>query len=248
MKKSQKGSVMLWVTILIVVLVVVSAFYYSKNKPSGSGDQGISQSSIPEYVFSKDLPPKLSKILLSHNKVEINSPWGKESNYQGSTDGTLSKYTFANGVQLAIILNKDVPQDSIKKLGLTNSELNEYDALFRFISSKIGEKFSSYDYELFLHMTTQKTVDNATSKQDKESYSKVLSLKNILSLGLDDTVYGFSNSYVKGFVWVAPNSDIPSAIDFWGANGWKYTIIISKKQDVTRGEIEALMKSINPNL
>jgi hypothetical protein len=258
MKHFQKGSASA-VTIILIALILIGGgiYIYSKKgaqlvqeaaqTPQGSetdrSPSVVAQTptltdSVPAYDFSSHssvaVPPKLTKITLSHQSIELQSPWGTEASYKGSSAGTLGQYVFANGIKLTVTLNKQSPQDELKEGGATST--------LQFIISKLGANFTSYDYEHFLHETTQQTIDTATTQEDKAGYSEVLELKNATSLS--GTVFSFTNSNGKGFAWVPADSDVPNAVDFWGPNGWRYTFLIPPKQNVNRAEIDAIMKSI----
>jgi|GEM_PF-3985049 len=200
--------------------------------------------SLKDYSFFGVIPNNLTKIKLSHHSIGIDSPWGIESNYKGNPDGSVGQYTFANGVKMTVALNKLSPQDELKQSGLSQSELTQYNSVFKFIASKAGSDFKGYDYENFLLGISQKTVDQAKTQEDKLGYSEALVLKKVTSFGSSDTVFRFTNQNSKGFIWMLPNSTIPSKIDFWGPNGWQYNFMFPAKQNISQKEVDALIQSI----
>jgi hypothetical protein len=204
-----------------------------------------SSSALADYVYFESSPANLTDVRLSQQGVEVSSPWGKEESYKVSPDGGIGWHTFSNGVRVAVILDKLSPQEELKQSGFSSTSQAQYEEVLKFIGSKIGANFSGYDYEKFLHETTQQTANSATSVSDKIGYGKVLIIKSVTSFGPRDSVFRFSNDNgIKGFIWLPPESEIPSKVDFWGSNGWQYSLIFPAKQDVTKRDVDAVIRSL----
>ena len=214
------------------------------SQDSNNSTTVVSNDSLKYYSFFGVIPSNLVEVKLSHNSIDIESPWGIESNYRGSSDGSVGQYTFANGARMTVTLNKLSPQDELRQSGFSQSDLGQYNSVFKFIASKIGSDLNSYNYENFLHEISQKTVDQAKTQEDKLGYSEALVLKNVTSFGASDTLFRFTNKNGKGFIWMTPNSTIPSKIDFWGTNGWEYNFMFPAKQNISQKEVDALIQSI----
>ena len=253
----------MWLVIIIILLLVAGGLYVYKTSstntvpvelaqqtPQQSSSSNtpsiptVSSSTLKDYVFSSVVPNDLVVVKLSHQAIGIESSWGLEQSYKGSPDGSLGQYTFANGVKMTLTVDKLSPQDELKQSDLSASDQEQYTSVFQFIASKIGPNFSSYDYEKFLHETSQQTVDQATTQGDKLGYSEVLVLKNVTSFSPSDTIFQFINQNGKGFIWMPPNATIPSAVDFWGSNGWRYTFMFPAKQNISEGEVDTVIQSI----
>ena len=251
-----------WVLLIIVIVLATVAYLYFKhtnstyNVPSSGSSiyQQLPSSNVPptssvpvdtikDYVFSTMVPSNLVAVKLSHDSVQIESPWGNEASYKGGAADTLGQYTFDNGIKLTVGVDKLSPQGDLKEMNLSPSDQAQYDSVFQFIASKIGQNFSSYDYERFLNETTQQSVDLATTPEDKTGYSEVLILKNVISYSPTDTLFQFINQNGKGFIWMLPDATIPSMIQFWGPNGWRYDFMIPK-ENITAEQVDAMIQSI----
>ncbi|MEK7635307.1 MAG: hypothetical protein AAB446_02680 [Patescibacteria group bacterium] len=239
-------------TLILVIITVAGYFFLNKNSSVSSENiqsqntslPNVLKNIIPEYVFSITYPKTLTDVKLSHNSISLKSPWGLEKSFKGNAD-SLGQYVFTNGIKMTVTLNKINPQDELKQMNLSADEQKQYDSLFQFIDSKIGSNYSSYEYLKFLEETTQQTVDEATTQQDKDGYAKVLVIKNTLLIpSSQDTVYQFTNQNGKGFVYIKTNADIPSSLDFWNQNGWRYTFMFPANQNISKDDIDALIKSI----
>ncbi|MDD5050291.1 MAG: hypothetical protein PHV93_00935 [Candidatus Pacebacteria bacterium] len=265
MKNLQKGFVVPLLIAFIALLAIGGGIYlYSKNtkntnsltvntapenSPSGVSSNTtpsslVSGNAISDYIFSNTKPQNLVEVRLSHHSIDIESPWGLEKSYRGSRD-SLGQYTFVNGIKMTVTLNKLSPQDELKQSDFSPTELAQFNSLFQFIGSKIEPNFSSYEFQKFLHGTNQQVIDEATTQEDKTGYSKVLVLKNITAFfGSSTPVYQFANKNGKGFVYVKSDTTVPSGVDFWGPNGWRYTFMLPAKQNISKGDVDALIQSI----
>lgn len=181
-----------------------------------------------------------SFVKLSHHNFGFRSPWGAEKSYKGR-DNQLGQYVFADGVKVTVGLNKVGPKEEmLSDNSLSTEERNQFESFFKFIDSKLGSNYSGYEYINFIASVDQQTVDNAKSPADKEGYQKALVMKKVLLFLPKPDAQLFETNGLKGFV----NSDVTYSISFWDQNGWMYFIVIPINQNITKEQIDIVVKSL----
>ncbi len=111
--------------------------------------------------------------------------------------------------------------------------------MFKFVESKLGFGYSSYDYIKFIRGVTQSTVDSISNNSDKEEYKRVLAIKNTLPFVNDPSV-PFTTGKMRGFIYSADTY----TIDFWDQNDWRYTLMLPAEQNITKEQINTIVTSL----